>query len=188
MMTADPERTQAAQGRPESDDAPLLPESSGKKGWFRSGIASVAARTGRVKEGVKDYYRSEASQEKIQWLRNKTLSIRESELLEKYGPLIEQTIRQVASSAAFDILADELIIARFADLVIAHLPPHAQLVLRKTGMDRLLTAVLSRAKAPILRRIAAMRLHGVPTADTQKAQPLEIEASPATPSPEKTPK
>ncbi|GBQ66977.1 hypothetical protein CFR75_08980 [Komagataeibacter xylinus] len=188
MMTADPEHTHAAQGSPEGDDASLPPEKSGKKGWFRSGIASVAARTGRVKEGVKDYYRSDASQEKIQWLRNKTLSIRESELLEKYGPLIERTIRHVASSAAFDILADELIIARFADLVIAHLPPHAQLVLRRTGMDRLLTAALSRAKAPILRKIAAIRLHGVPTADALKAQPPEIEASPATPSPEKTPK
>ncbi|WP_308720948.1 hypothetical protein [Komagataeibacter xylinus] len=180
MMTADQEHTDAAQNGPDGNDAPLPPENGGKKGWLKSKFASVAEKTGRVKEGVKDYYRSDASQEKIQWLRDKTLSIRESELLEKYGPLIEQTIRQVASSAAFDILADELIIARFADLVIAHLPPHAQIVLRKTGMDRLLTAALSRAKEPILRKIAAIRLQGVPTADAMKAKPLEIEASPAT--------
>ncbi|MBV1830009.1 hypothetical protein HNW77_05910 [Komagataeibacter sp. AV436] len=172
-MTAD-------QNHPEGDDAPLPPGNGGTKGWLKSGIASVRASTARVKEGVQDYYRSDATQEKMQWLRDRTRSIRESELLEKYGPLIEQAIRQFASSTAFDILADELIIARFADLVIAHLPPHAQIVLRRTGMDRLLTAALSRAKAPILRRIAAIRLNGEPGADTLKAPPLEIEASPAT--------
>lgn len=179
-MTADHEHTEAAQGSPEGDDTPLPPENGGKKGWLKSRIAAVGERTGRVRKGVKDYYRSDASQEKIQWLRNRTLSIRDSELLEKYGPLIEQTIRQVASSSVFNILADELIIARFANLVIAHLPPHVQLVLRKTGMDRLLIAALSRAKEPILRRIVAMRLHGVPAADAMKARPNGIEASPAT--------
>ncbi|AQU86677.1 hypothetical protein B0W47_03470 [Komagataeibacter nataicola] len=177
-MTADHEHTEATPGKPEGDDAPL--ENGGKKGWLKSKFASVAEKTGKVRNGVKDYYRSDASQEKIQWLRNRTLSIKDSELLEKYGPLIERTIRQVASSAAFDILADELIIARFADLVIAHLPPHIQLVLRKTRMDRLLTAALSRAKEPILRRIAAIRLNGAPAADAMKTRPIGIESSPAT--------
>ena len=64
-MTADQEHTDAARSDPEGDDAPLPPENGGKKGWLKSKLASVAERTSKVKEGVKDYYRSDSSQEKI---------------------------------------------------------------------------------------------------------------------------
>ncbi|MCH4090360.1 hypothetical protein [Acetobacter sp.] len=91
------------------------------------------------------------------WFRDKTLSLKEAALIRKYWPYIERAISKIASSAAFEIIADELIIVRVANLVIDLLPLHVRLVLRKTGMDRILVAALSKVKKQIIRKISTLR-------------------------------
>ncbi|NHN90632.1 hypothetical protein [Acetobacter sicerae] len=91
------------------------------------------------------------------WFRNKTLSLKEAAIIRKYWPYIEAAISKIAGSAAFEIIADELIIAKIANIVIDHLPLHMRLILRKTGMDRILVAALSKVKKQIIQKIAVLR-------------------------------
>ncbi|MFT8897733.1 MAG: hypothetical protein ABF968_12345 [Acetobacter sp.] len=91
------------------------------------------------------------------WFRNKTLSLKEAAIIRKYWPYIEGAISKIAGSAAFEIIADELIIVRVANIVIDHLPLHMRLILRKTGMDRLLVAALSKIKKQIIQKISVLR-------------------------------
>lgn len=150
-------RPAVEQTNPERDASPHLEENDrGKR--VRSKISGSLKKIADVRGNAV-------------WFRNKTLSLKEAAIIRKYWPYIEGAISKIAGSAAFEIIADELIIVRVANIVIDHLPLHMRLILRKTGMDRLLVAALSKIKKQIIQKISVLRAEklareGQPTVET----------------------
>ncbi|MFT8805601.1 MAG: hypothetical protein ABF876_06355 [Acetobacter aceti] len=145
-----PERQNApASDETEADNDEIQKtDEKSKRKWLPEKISFLPGKVAGIRDDVMD---------SAVWLKDKTISLKEAAIIRKYQPYIEGAISKVAASTLFEIISDELIIAKVANIVIDHLPLHMRLVLRKTGMDRLLVATLAKVKTQIIQQISAAR-------------------------------